>query len=254
MSKATEQSTDNPVFQANAITVELPRAWFDVPRDVHRDPLGIPPYAHGIYDAVAEIEGVKAIYAVADNGYIPHQGLNIVALDESADAQKIRQSIIDAVERVTLPTYGYSKSAVSHFEASKARVSTAVVQSSHGQFPFNGEEAPFATTYLSRLNDRENPIGEAGRLINAFDGGLGNMEGNMAVIHQFVQSGTDPETEQATGHTIIRGLIQIHGDMDEAKARFHTATRQGLGGLGYDTLAPHRVLPVEGWPDSSPNA
>lgn len=251
MSKTPEQSTDNPVFQSNAITVELPRAWFDVPRDVHRAPLGIPPYAHGIYDAVAEIEGVDAIYAVADNGYQPHQGLNIIALKPDADIQAVKKSIEAEITRVTRPTY--DDSPIHHFYAGKARVSTAVVQGSHGKFPFNGEVAPFAATFLNNLRDGENPIGASGRLIKAFDDGLGNMPGNMAVIHQFVQTGADAETEQAKGFTIIRGLIQLHGEMDDIRPRFHQATRNALGGLGYSKLERNTVLPVEGWPDRSPN-
>ncbi len=255
MSEPQENAAEIAALEPNAITIELPRAWFDVPRDVHKEPLGIPPYAHGIYDAVEQIEGVKAIYAVADGGYIPHQGLNVVSLEEGADAAAIKQSIEQAVIKVTRPTYGYDKSAISTYEASKARVSTAIVQGSHGQFPFNGETTGFATTFLNNLRDRENPIGEAGKLIKAFDDGLGNRDGNMAVIHQFVEGGVDHETGQPKVFPIIRGLIQVGGDdMDEVKSRFHTATREGIGGLGYGAMERHTVLQVESWPGQAPNA
>jgi len=255
VSNTPEQSApESAVFQANAITIELPRQWFDIPRNIQGETLAKTPYAHGIYDAVGEIEGVKAIYAVADGGYVPHQGLNIVALDDDANAAVVKAAVERAVETVTRPTYGYSKSAISTYEAAKARVSTAVVQSSHGEFPFNGEPAPFAATYLNNLRDGENPMGDTSRLIQAFDGGLGNMPGNMAVIHQFVQSGVDAETEEPVGHTIIRGLIQMHGDMDEVKSRFHAATREALGGLGYGEPERHTVLPVERWPGQELNA
>lgn len=252
MSQALEQTAENPVFQANAVTIELPRAWFDVPRNIHREPLGLPPYAHGIYDAIEQVEGVKGIFAVADDGYVRHQGLNVIALEDGANAQKIKSEIEAAVETVTRPTYGYSESAVSHYEASKARVSTAVVQASHGHFPFKNGETPYATTFLNNLRDNDNPIGDTGKLIQAFDANSENDGVEMAVIHQFVQSGVDPETEEPTGVTIIRGMIQVRGEMDEVKSRFHDATRKGLGGLGYGSLERHTVLQVESWPGQAP--
>lgn len=235
------------VFQTSAVLIEMPRAWSSRVLDQDGKPLTNRSQAGQITDSIKEIGAVCSVYAVADDAHVPHQGLHIIKLAKGAYAESVKREVERIVTDVTRPRYDEKAlfqpvhRPLDPHDAGAARVSTALIQTNKPHFPFDKRVTQFAATYLNSLRDRENPLGEGARLLEAFDAQAAGSRPTLAVIHQNVQTGIDPETEEPKGFSIIRGMITLYGGMANVKGRFHDAARSSIGATAYSAFEPQMV-------------